>query len=343
MKAIGVDEHIWRPSRISSADRAVTVMVDLTRGPDRRLCARLLDAVQGRSGTGYADWLKEQGVEVTGSVEYAALDPFRGYRNAIRDELPEAVAVLDAFHVVKLAATHSTRSDAVSSRPRSDVVGTRTTRSTGSAAPCSPVLSTSPTGNAHDWTSGSRSATRTARSRSPGTSTSRSARSTPPPAPPPAARPPRRSLSRSAPARSPRSPSSAGRYASGALRSLPTSTPAESPTAVPKPSTASSRRPADSPTASATSPTTGSGSCSPQTAPAPTGVRRPSLDQPNEPTQADLRRAGFTPSQLTRIHDLTRPLSGRPEKEFSPHGVGKLHAESMVDAQRPSRLAPSAG
>jgi hypothetical protein len=124
---------------------------------------------------------------------------------------------------------------------------------------------------------------------------------------------------------------------------LPTSTPAESPTAVPKPSTASSRRPADSPTASATSPTTGSGSCSPQTAPAPTGVRRPSLDQPNEPTQADLRRAGFTPSQLTRIHDLTRPLSGRPEKEFSPHGVGKLHAESMVDAQRPSRLAPSAG
>jgi hypothetical protein len=36
------------------------------------------------------------------------------------------------------------------------------------------VLSTSPTGNAHDWTSGSCSATRTARSRSPGTSTSRS-------------------------------------------------------------------------------------------------------------------------------------------------------------------------
>ncbi|MGP3924563.1 ISL3 family transposase [Streptomyces sp. 8N616] len=97
-----MDEHIWRPSRISSADKAVTVMVDLTRGPDRRLCARLLDAVQGRSGTGYADWLKEQGAEVTVSVECAALDPFRGYRNAIRDELPDAVAVLDAFHVVKL-------------------------------------------------------------------------------------------------------------------------------------------------------------------------------------------------------------------------------------------------
>ncbi len=30
------------------------------------------------------------------------MDPFRGYANAIRDELPDAVAVLDAFHVVRL-------------------------------------------------------------------------------------------------------------------------------------------------------------------------------------------------------------------------------------------------
>ena len=36
------------------------------------------------------------------TVEHAALDPFRGYANAIRDELPDAVAVLDAFHVVRL-------------------------------------------------------------------------------------------------------------------------------------------------------------------------------------------------------------------------------------------------
>jgi transposase len=35
-------------------------------------------------------------------VEQAALDPFRGYANAIHDELPDAVAVLDAFHVVRL-------------------------------------------------------------------------------------------------------------------------------------------------------------------------------------------------------------------------------------------------
>jgi transposase len=38
----------------------------------------------------------------TATVEQAALDPFRGYANAIRDELPDTVAVLDAFHVVRL-------------------------------------------------------------------------------------------------------------------------------------------------------------------------------------------------------------------------------------------------
>ena len=39
------------------------------------------------------------------TVEHAALDPVRGYANAIRDELPDAVAVLDAFHVVKSGST----------------------------------------------------------------------------------------------------------------------------------------------------------------------------------------------------------------------------------------------
>ena len=86
-------------------NKAVTVMVDLTRDANGDLHARLLDAVEGRSGTVYADWLKDEGLEVTVTVEHAALDPFRGYANAIRDELPDAIAVLDAFHVVKLGST----------------------------------------------------------------------------------------------------------------------------------------------------------------------------------------------------------------------------------------------
>jgi transposase len=36
-------------------------------------------------------------------VQVAVLDPFRGYKNAIDDHLQDAVAVLNAFHVVKLA------------------------------------------------------------------------------------------------------------------------------------------------------------------------------------------------------------------------------------------------
>jgi len=103
VSTIGVDEHIWRPSRNASKDKAVTVMVDLSRDENGCMHARLLDAVPGRSGRVFADWLTEQGVEVTVTVEHAALDPFRGYANAIRDALPEAIAVLDAFHVVKLA------------------------------------------------------------------------------------------------------------------------------------------------------------------------------------------------------------------------------------------------
>jgi len=102
VRTLGVDEHIWRPGRFRTGERAVTSMVDLTRDADGRLHARLLDVRPGRSGTVYAGWLREQTKDFIDAVEHAALDPFRGYANAIRDELPDAVAVLDAFHVVKL-------------------------------------------------------------------------------------------------------------------------------------------------------------------------------------------------------------------------------------------------
>jgi transposase len=98
---LGVDEHVWRPGRYG-AGREVTVMVDLTRGRDGRLRSRLLDIVPGRSGTAYKAWLDAQTPAFRGGVKHAALDPFRGYANALRDSLCDAVAVLDAFHVVKL-------------------------------------------------------------------------------------------------------------------------------------------------------------------------------------------------------------------------------------------------
>jgi transposase len=83
-------------------DRAVTIMVDLTRNQAGCLHARLFDAVVGRSGSVYKSWLKAQGDGSVDGVEQAALDPFRGYANAIHDGLPHAVTVIDAFHVVRL-------------------------------------------------------------------------------------------------------------------------------------------------------------------------------------------------------------------------------------------------
>src|SRR5215208_2041585 len=121
VKTLGVDEHIWRPSRIG-VDRAVTIMVDLTRDQAGCLHARLLDAVVGRSGTAYKRWLKNQPDGFSANVEQAALDPFRGFANAIRDELPDTVAVLDAFHVVRLATQVL---DEVRRRVQQDTVGHR--------------------------------------------------------------------------------------------------------------------------------------------------------------------------------------------------------------------------
>jgi transposase len=122
VEVLGVDEHIWRPSRVGDAHRAVTGMVDLTRDPHGQLHARLLDVVPGRTGTAYAGWLKGQGPAFISGVKHASLDPFRGYANAIRDELPDAVAVLDAFHVVKLGTQVV---DEVRRRVQQDTLGRR--------------------------------------------------------------------------------------------------------------------------------------------------------------------------------------------------------------------------
>jgi len=121
VRTLGVDEHVWRPSR-HGQDRAVTAMVDLTRDQHGRPHARLLDVVPGRSGPAYASWLRRQPTQFTSTVEHAALDPFRGYANAIRDQLPDAVAVLDAFHVVRLGTQVL---DEVRRRVQQDTLGHR--------------------------------------------------------------------------------------------------------------------------------------------------------------------------------------------------------------------------
>lgn len=105
---LGVDEHVWHHVSTKTVEdggrgpKELTGMVDLTRDVDGKVRARLLDLVPGRSGAAYAEWLKARNEAFRDGVEVATLDPFHGYKNAIDDQLDDAVAVLDAFHVVKL-------------------------------------------------------------------------------------------------------------------------------------------------------------------------------------------------------------------------------------------------
>ena len=103
VQVLGVDEHIWHHApRPGKGPKELTGMVDLTRDADGKPQARLLDLVPGRSGPAYAGWLAQRGEAFRAEVKVAPWDPFRGYANAIDDQLADAIAVLDAFHVVRL-------------------------------------------------------------------------------------------------------------------------------------------------------------------------------------------------------------------------------------------------
>ena len=98
---IGVDEHVWRHTR--RGDKFVTVVIDLTGIRDGTGPARLLDMVEGRSKNAFKTWLAERPQSWRDGVEVVAMDGFTGFKTATTEELPDAVPVLDPFHVVRLA------------------------------------------------------------------------------------------------------------------------------------------------------------------------------------------------------------------------------------------------
>ena len=99
--AIGVDEHVWRHTR--RGDKYVTVIIDLTGIREGTGPARLLDMVEGRSKQAFKAWLSERPESWRQAVEVVAMDGFTGFKTATTEELPDAVAVMDPFHVVRLA------------------------------------------------------------------------------------------------------------------------------------------------------------------------------------------------------------------------------------------------
>ena len=92
---------MWRHTR--RGDRYVTVMIDLTPVRDRSGPARLLDVVPGRSKKVLKTWLSQRDQDWRGRVEVVAMDGFTGFKSAAGEELPQARAVMDPFHVVSLA------------------------------------------------------------------------------------------------------------------------------------------------------------------------------------------------------------------------------------------------
>jgi transposase len=96
---IGVDETAYLRANATRSTTFATGIADLTSGRS----ARLLDVVEGRSGTVLATWLADRDQAWRVGITTASLDPFRGYATALSNQLPGAVRVLDPFHVVRLA------------------------------------------------------------------------------------------------------------------------------------------------------------------------------------------------------------------------------------------------
>ena len=122
VRVIGVDEHRWAHTRHAAGEGYVTVIVDLTAVVEQTGRARLLDLVAGRSAAALTGWLAERAPGFRDQVQVVAMDGFGGYKNAATSMLPDAVTVMDPFHVVALAGA---KLDLCRQRVQQDTTGHR--------------------------------------------------------------------------------------------------------------------------------------------------------------------------------------------------------------------------
>ena len=59
--------------------------------------------VEGRTIQAFKTWLSQRELFWRDQVQVVAMDGFTGFKTATTEELPDAVAVMDPFHVVRLA------------------------------------------------------------------------------------------------------------------------------------------------------------------------------------------------------------------------------------------------
>jgi transposase len=122
VEVLGVDEHKWSHVLGADADGFVTVITDLTPVVAGHGPARLLDMVPGRSAAAFSGWLAGRDQAFRDRVAIVAMDGFGGYKNAAATALPEAVTVMDPFHVVALAGH---KLDLCRQRVQQDTLGHR--------------------------------------------------------------------------------------------------------------------------------------------------------------------------------------------------------------------------
>jgi hypothetical protein len=153
VRVIGVDEHCWRHTR--RGDKYVTVIIDLTPIRDGTGPARLLDMVEGRSKQVFKAWLGARDTSWRDGVEVDAMGGFTGFKTATSEELPDAVAVMDPFHVVSLAGeaaqlVNSGQDQARMGRSEPIMVSTHSCRTPRSISPM-PWLWKCSAGSSSDW------------------------------------------------------------------------------------------------------------------------------------------------------------------------------------------------
>ena len=117
---IGVDEHVWRHTR--RGEKYVTVIIDLTPVRAGTGPSRLSDMVEGRSKAVFKDWLAQRPRTWRECIEVVAMDGFTGFKTAAAEEVPDAVAIMDPFHVVRLAGQAL---DDCRRRTQQDILGRR--------------------------------------------------------------------------------------------------------------------------------------------------------------------------------------------------------------------------
>jgi transposase len=168
--AIGVDEHVWRHTR--RGDKYVTVIIDLTGIRDGTGPARLPDMVQGRSKQAFKTWLSQRPKDWRDGIEVVAMDGFTGFKTATTEELPDAVTVMDPFHVVRLAGDALDRCRRRIQQIIHGHRGRKDDPSTWPGGPCTPEPTCLPTSRRTACSHCSRPMS-TSRSRPPGPATSR--------------------------------------------------------------------------------------------------------------------------------------------------------------------------